>query len=290
MRLLSFICCVFTFVLSAQDSIKPKFKLYDLTLFMGPEGYPLENIDLNYVSRFTQNKNLLDESQGYQKSFYQLYEGSDGILYGMGLSFKTNSTHPFFKRIKPRISLIYSDRIFFRYNMNFRNKTTIDTLYFTDPDVSPILIDSTYKGEINYTYQSQTLFFEIGCNVDIVSFNHFNFYAGLSVGEGFSYKNELAFEKKETYSITNYPEPKADISGTVKNIHVRENSSNSYCTRIMGTFGVLHRFGKRRNFSPGIFVEALPGYQFYKVSKGTQVNGRFIVVKLGIRLSFQKHK
>src|SRR5207244_3107347 len=119
------------------------------------------------------------------------YSGVDG---GVLATFKlTDPKSRLQKRIKPRVGIYYSTRTLFDYEMGFNGTPiVIDTLKFTNPNVSPLLIDSTSYGRLKYRYTTEQVLVELGCNVDVVTLRYFNFYAGLSYGHGFNYKSKFS--------------------------------------------------------------------------------------------------
>lgn len=289
----SLIILIFIIVsnLQAQDSLSERrLSIFDCEWFIAPTPYLQSNANLDYISKFT-NRDLVAESVGYSEgSGYYSSNSMDGFNFGANLNFKIiNPKHRFYKRVKPRISVQGSEVYFFDEDYSFSNKNIIDTLFYVNPDKAPLIIDSTTHGHLNYTYKNRMIFLELGLNVDLLTFRYFNFYTGAFIGQGFSIGNEFITTKEEYYRISAYPGQKYGTEGNLIKYTQTEKGFGSV-TRISIALGLQHRFSNRRKGSIGLFGELKPGFEFYKLKNKLNLTQKMIMVSLGVRYSFCRHK
>jgi hypothetical protein len=285
-----FVTSVFT--TKAQDSSKANFKLFDISLHAGIQ-VSEEQSKFGDVSSFAPDAELINESKGYATADYNRFTESPQESYCLGImaSFKSAAFRSRFqKRIKPRVGVYYVKKTLFNYPMSYQDVKGIDTLYYSNPVLPPMIIDSTTGGDLFYSYVSKQVYIELGANVDVYTRRYFNFYSGLLLGGGSSFRNEFVLAKYEYYRIDPYPGQKTGTVGTLKDFTKKETGAQSFLTRITIPIGVQHRFSQKRNFSPGLFGELRPGYEIYKVKNGPSVSRFVFSISCGIRLSLQRHK
>jgi hypothetical protein len=292
MRHLIIVIFISVSTFQAQDSLsKMRFGIFDCEWFIAPTPFfQSPNTNLDYISKFT-DRDLVTESAGYSEGYrYYSTNSTTGINFGANLNFKIiNPKYPFYKRVKPRISVQGAEVYFFDEDYSFSNKNTIDTLFYVNPDKAPLIIDSTTYGHLNYSYTSKMIFLELGLNVDLLTFRYFNFYTGAFIGEGFSIVNEFITTKEEHYRISAYPGQTYGAEGDLIKYTQTEKGVASV-TRLSIALGVQHRFSNRRKGSIGLFGEVKPGLEFYKFKNKLNLTQKMIMVSLGIRYSFCRHK
>src|ERR1044072_8067499 len=129
-------------VVSAQDSLnKPRLKLFDCVLSLGVTQYADRTISMDYISKFSGQHPVQNESEGYApySSNAQFRNATD---FGVLASLKVRSGKPAFTdRIQMRIYLHGLQTIFFDYSLGKQETYTKDTLYYTDPSIPPLLIE-----------------------------------------------------------------------------------------------------------------------------------------------------
>ena len=278
-------------VILSQDSLsRLRLKIFDCSFLVGSMTFG-ENTDLDHINNVSTNKGYITDAKGYQHHSMDGDDSNVGNEFGIVTSFKfTNTRDKILKRIRPRLGLYYTSRDFFNYQMSYATSTHIDSLYYTDPKLPPLLIDSLFTGTLQYKYCSKQVAIELGANIDIFNWRYFIFYSGVLVNQGFSIENKFSFNKKESYEISRYPNQSEGRVGTVKNINIIETGPPSYNTRIILPIGIQHRFSNRHSFSPGFFVELRPCMNIYTIKNEKPHPSFFFFVSAGLRFSLRKHK
>jgi hypothetical protein len=292
-----FIIFVLFFNLTArpQDSLqKTRLKLFDAGMFVSFVAFRGETVNNAYAMSFTNRKDVLAESKGY--NHYNTFGGIDkpyGLEFGANATFKIlDHRHKILQRFKPRFSTkVYQVNYISEYRMSYSDVVIKDTIPPSAQHPLATYVDSTTYGNFNYYYKSIQLFFELGTNVDIIVTDDFIFYSGLSVGYGFSIKNESTVKKYEWGYLHNYPAPAKPSEPIVVNDythHYKESASSSL--RVTVPLGFQLRYNKDNASALGLFAELRPGMEKYKINGGIEITKFLCPVTLGLKYCFMHNK
>lgn len=288
MRILYCILLFSFLALKSQDSSGFKIQLFSVDPTTAGAIFS-KKVSFDDMLHFADNPafgNARAESTNYSEvnSAAVFYDAAD---FGLKCSFKlSGGKKKIFRKIKPRLGLYYSSRTLINSGLNYYTQTSIDTIYYTDPKIPPIYIDSISRGYMRYTFLSEHILLEAGLNYDFLTFRYFNFYTGFLFGQSLGSWDQFSLVHQESYSVSPPPRYK---QGTFQDYTLSEKSRGASISRITIPIGIEYRFRLKRNFSPGLLFEMRPGYEVFKKSH-YKLSGFSLAIGLGLRLNFQKNK
>lgn len=259
-----------------------RLKVSDLNLAGTVIARETQGIDLNYVRSVSSDQTYLSETfcRSYSDTFSPAFRNRHGFSRGnppqtgsgfsywqTGVNIQLNlvsTQHPVLERIHLRLGCYAGSRRFFSYNMATQVINPTDTL------------DYSFKS-VNYQYFNKQMNAELGLTFDIYRKKRFICYAGVLMGYGHGYQNELHVRQDEFEGYGTRP------ASTVKTI-VKE--PNSYSTRMSFTLGVKREIYQSRKISLGVSAEYGPGYEMYHIKGGRTIENLITPVSLGLRLGF----
>lgn len=297
MRQIVFIIILFlsVFNLCAQDSVvMQKLKINEIAIVGTAPIIQLYNYSSNREISFAALKddNVLNNliSSGYtdtSKATKMLrpidFYGGNSTGGNIGVKVLFNLPNNFKNKWKTFIpfSILYETRNYTNYYIGRQDVKRIDTLNISG---SEVYLDSVSEKASKFRFDSEGIFIQSGLNIESGK-KYFHFSAGLNIGLGVSFRNNLYIKHVEYSAIqpTNQDSKYYESTYSYSEDKIQKVKP-IFTTRFLVPFCLKVNLKKIKHI--GFMAEISPGFEMNKIVKGDLLTRWLLFCSLGARYTF----